>query len=57
MNVYNLSGICIETLTNAVYPAGFTEIEWQPRNSIPGMYFIRFICGDTVETRKVILKN
>jgi len=57
MNVYNLSGICIETLTNAVYPAGFTEIEWQPRNSIPGMYFIRFISGDTVETRKVILKN
>jgi len=57
IDVYNLNGILIENLVNSTIPAGFTEIKWQPRNKIPGMYFIRFICGDTVETLKVIFEN
>ena len=57
IDVYNLNGILIENLVNTTYPAGFTEIKWQPLNRIPGMYFIRFISGDTVETHKVIFEN
>ena len=57
IDVYNLNGIIIENLVNSTCPAGFTEIKWQPRNRIPGMYFIRFISGDTVETHKVILEK
>jgi len=57
IDVYNLNGILIEKLLNSTCPAGFTEIKWQPSNRIPGMYFIRFISGDTAETHKVILEK
>ena len=57
MEAYNLNGLRIETLTNRVFPAGISEIQWYPNSKIPGVYFIRFISGDTVETRKVIYEH
>ena len=57
MDVFDLNGICVDKLANAEYPAGINKIEWQPRNDTSGMFFVRFISEDRVETQKVIYKK
>lgn len=53
--IYDLRGSLIDVLTNAVYPAGVTEIQWKAGNRDPGFYLVRLISGDTVEAQKIIL--
>ncbi|BEG99377.1 hypothetical protein BSYN_16420 [Bacteroides sedimenti] len=55
--LYDLRGTLIDVLTDADYPSGFTEIQWQAGGKSPGVYLIRFISGDTAESRKMILMN
>lgn len=55
--IYDLRGSLVDQLADAVYQAGFTEIQWQAGNRAPGIYLVRLISGDTVETQKMILIN
>ncbi len=55
--IYTSQGLKIATLADGFYPAGITEITWDAKNNAPGLYFIRFLSGDTVETKKAILIN
>jgi len=55
IEVYTSLGQKIATVADGNYPAGITEVRWDAKSNTPGMYIIRFICGETVETKKAIL--
>jgi len=54
IDIYDFRGMLVASPANAVFPAGFTKINWQPVNRASGMYFIRFINGGNSETRKAV---
>jgi len=57
VDLYTSQGQKIATLIDGVCPAGITEAVWNVNGNAPGLYFIRFNSGDTVETKKAVLIN
>jgi len=55
IDVYTSQGQKIATLADGEYPAGISEVLWDAKSSTPGLYFLRFISGETIETKKGIL--
>jgi len=57
IEVYTIQGLKIGTLADGMYPAGITEVAWDVKSQAPGLYFIRFESGGSVEVNKAILTN
>ena len=56
IDIYDLRGGKIKTLTNKMNGAGIHEVTWNPENLLPGVYLIRFISDNNVSVLKAILK-
>jgi len=54
IGIYDLRGQLVAIPANDEYPAGITEIKWQPETKSPGVYLIRFESNETVEVLKAI---
>ena len=57
VEVLSLQGVRIATLADGTYSAGITEVKWNAKGNAPGLYFIKFISGETVETKKALIIN
>lgn len=57
VEVYSAQGLKIAILADDIFSAGITEVQWNATRIPPGIYFIRFKSGESVETKKAILIN
>jgi len=55
LDIYNIKGQLISTLTNSDQKAGKYSINWQADYTASGVYFYHFSAGDTNQTGKMIL--
>jgi len=60
IEIYNLKGQKVRTLTNDVYGAGVHSVVWNGRDELgqqvgSGVYFYRMSAGDYMATRKMLL--
>ena len=55
IEVYNLQGRIIETLTNQPMKAGYYSVNWNADNHPSGLYFVRIIAGEFTNTQKLML--
>lgn len=55
VDVYNMLGQRIRTLTDRQYPAGFHCLTYDGSNTASGVYVYRIQAGDMVESRKMML--
>lgn len=60
INIYDVQGRLVKTLTDRNMPLGVHKTQWDGRNQggepvASGVYFVRFAAGKTVETRKMVL--
>lgn len=57
LEVYSAQGLKIAVLADGLFSAGITEVQWNAASIPPGIYYIRFKSGESVETKKAILIN
>jgi hypothetical protein len=60
LRIYDAQGKLVRTLVDEVLPAGATEVIWDGRDNSgtqvgTGVYFIRFVAGRDVMTKKVVM--
>ena len=55
LQVYNLQGRVIETLINSNMEAGYHAMQWNADNHASGVYFVKMIAGEYVDTQKLML--
>ena len=55
LQVYNLQGRVIETLINSNMEAGYHTMQWNADNHASGVYFVKMIAGQYVNTQKLML--
>ena len=55
LKAYDATGRLVETLANAVQPAGIKTINWDTSNIANGVYFVRLEAENKVATHKMIL--
>ena len=55
LQVYNLQGRVIETLVNSNIEAGYHSVQWNGDNYSSGMYFVKMVAGEYVNTQKLML--
>jgi len=54
LQIYDITGKIIVTLASGTYNAGRHTLNWNTRDTAPGIYFVRFITPEFTATRKVI---
>ena len=55
LDVYNLKGILINTLTSGLMNAGNHTIEWNAEGYPSGIYFVKLNAGEFAQTQKLML--
>jgi hypothetical protein len=55
LQVYNLQGQVIETLINGNMEAGYHTLQWNADNHASGVYFVKMVAGEFVNTQKLML--
>ena len=55
LQVYNLQGRVIETLVNSNIEAGYHSVQWNADNYSSGMYFVKMVAGEYIDTQKLML--
>ncbi len=55
IEIFNLLGQKVATLTNELYSAGRHTIAWNASNYSSGIYFYRLTAGDVIQTKKLML--
>jgi hypothetical protein len=55
IEIFNLLGQKVATLTNELYSAGRHTIAWNATNYSSGIYFYRLTAGDVIQTKKLML--
>jgi hypothetical protein len=55
IDIYDILGRKIETLTQGMKPAGKHQAIWDAREKSSGIYFYRIKAGDNVEMKKMVL--
>lgn len=55
VDVYDILGRHVTTLTNTSMATGAQHLVWQPQNAAAGLYFVRVQLDESVETRAVTL--
>ena len=55
INIYNINGQLIEVLTNKMHQPGIYNINWHAQEYTSGVYFVKLIAGEFVDTQKMML--
>lgn len=55
LEVFNLLGQKVATLTNELYTAGRHTVTWNASSYSSGIYFYRLTAGDVIQTKKLML--
>ena len=55
ISVYDITGKRIAVLVNSEYKAGYYEVEWNAPAMASGVYIYKFISGDFIESKRMIL--
>ncbi len=55
IDIYNLLGQKVATLTDELYNAGRHTVAWNASNYSSGIYFYRLTAGDIIQTKKLML--
>jgi flagellar hook assembly protein FlgD len=55
LSIYNLQGREVSTLIDANLKAGYHSVSWNADNQASGVYFVKMIAGDYVDTQKLML--
>lgn len=55
IEIFNLLGQKVVSLTNELYSAGRHTIAWNASNYSSGIYFYRLTAGDVIQTKKLML--
>ena len=53
--IFDLSGRQVQSLINEFQSPGYHSINWNADNHPSGMYFVKMIAGDYVNTQKLML--
>jgi len=53
--VYNLSGMQVETLMYGFQAPGYHAVNWNADNHPSGVYFVKIVAGDYINTQKLML--
>ena len=55
IQVVNLYGRVVETLTNSNMNSGYNAIQWNADSHSSGLYFVKMVAGDYHQTQKLML--
>ncbi|MCK4353113.1 T9SS type A sorting domain-containing protein [candidate division WOR-3 bacterium] len=55
LKIYDISGRLVHTLINGEKDPGNHTTQWNASDSPSGIYFVKFLAGDYIQTRKLIL--
>jgi hypothetical protein len=55
LEIFDISGRLVETLTSQLHQPGFYDLKWSSRQIASGIYFIKLEAAKTVLTQKMIL--
>ena len=53
--VYNLQGREVVSLANGSYDAGYHQVIWNADSHSSGIYFVKMVAGDYINTQKLML--
>ena len=53
--IFDLSGKQVELLVNEFQEVGYHSVDWNADNHPSGMYFVKMIAGEYVNTQKLML--
>ena len=53
--IYDAAGRLVEELVNGHQDGGSYSISWNASNQASGMYFVKMMAGDIVQTQKLVL--
>ena len=60
IEIYNILGQSVRTLTSQIYPAGKHTVQWNSQNNegqivASGVYFARLVSGESVAKKKIVI--
>jgi len=55
IEIYNLQGRLLETLTDRHMEAGYHSVVWNANSHSSGMYFVKMVAGKYIKTQKLML--
>ena len=55
LEVYDINGRLINELINSNMDAGYHSVIWNADNNASGVYFVKMVAGDFVNTQKLML--
>ena len=55
LNIFDMNGRLVTTFENKKFDAGVNELMWNTDNVNAGIYFLRMLTGEKVQTEKLIL--
>jgi hypothetical protein len=55
--VYDVQGRLVSTLSEGVQAPGSYETWWDATEAAPGVYFLRLISGDTIQTGRLVINR
>ena len=55
LTVYNLQGREVISLVDQNMPAGYHSVVWNADNNASGMYFVKMVAGNYINTQKLML--
>ena len=55
LQIYDLQGRVIETLVNGTIEAGYHTVKWNADHHASGVYFVKMVAGEYVNTQKLML--
>ena len=53
--IFDLTGKKVATLINKIQSSGYHSIDWNADNHASGIYFIKMITDEYINTKKIIL--
>ena len=53
--IFDLSGKKVATLINKFQPSGYYSIDWNADNQASGIYFVKMITDEYINTKKLML--
>ena len=53
--IYDAAGRLVEELVNGHKDGGSYSVNWNASNQASGMYFVKMVAGDVVQTQKLVL--
>ena len=55
LNIYNTQGVLVDQLINGFIEAGRHEVTWDASNMPSGVYIVKMIVGDVMQSQKMVL--